>query len=700
MVILKPGRNDPCVCGSGKKYKKCCEAKSGLDSPAPRLSRQEAAPTPAECNQVAALFSAGRHEEMEHRARLLLERYPASGFVWKALSISLLVRGKEALPAFQKAAKFLPNDAEAQLNLGNALKNLGQLDQAVTSYRRALEIKPNYAEAHSNLGNALKNLGHLDRAVASYRRALEIKPDYAVAHSNLGNALNNLGLLDEAVASHRRALEIKPDYAEAHINLGVAFLGLGQLENSVASYRRALEIKPDLVEAHIGLGSALQDLGQLDDAMASFRRALEIKPDDAQAHSDLLLLHNYLCDQPAAVMLADARRFGDLAARQARPHTGWRNAPEAGKCLRVGWVSGDLRAHPVGYFVEGVMAELASSFSGRLELVAYSSHFHADVLTARIKACCHGWRSAAGLSDEALARQIRDDGIDILIDLAGHTAHNRLPMFAWKPAPVQATWLGFLGTTGVSAIDYLIADPWTLPVTEEENFNEKIWRLPETYLCFTPPSDDIPVSALPAGSDGFITFGCFNNLTKINNAVVALWARLLDSVPGSRLLLKVKQLDDPSARQDIVERFARQGIGEQRLILEGSVKQRVEHLATYQRVDIALDPFPYPGITTSAESLWMGVPVLTLAGQSFLSRQGVGILMNAGLPDWIAVDADDYVAKALAHASDLSRLATLRSGLRQQVLASPLFDAPRFAGNFEAALRGMWTHWCYQQGKK
>jgi predicted O-linked N-acetylglucosamine transferase (SPINDLY family) len=356
-----------------------------------------------------------------------------------------------------------------------------------------------------------------------------------------------------------------------------------------------------------------------------------------------------------------------------------------------------LRNHPVGFFVEDMLAALVSNASGRLEIFAYPNHFRTDAVSERIKACCQGWHSAVGLSDESLVRRIRDDDIDILIDLSGHTANNRLPMFAWKPAPVQASWLGYLGTTGVAAMDYLIADPRTLPETEEAHFTEKIWRLPETYLCFTPPEGDVQVSALPAIANGFITFGCFNNLTKINDAVVALWARVLASVPDSRLFLKAKQLRDASVLQNIVERFAMHGIDSRRLLLEGTVPQRSEHLMTFHRVDIALDPFPYPGITTSVESLWMGVPVLTLAGERFLSRQGVGLLMNAGLTEWIAADADDYVARAILHAGDMQRLAALRDGLRQRVLASPIFDAPRFARHFEIALRGMWQKWCDSQ---
>lgn len=306
------------------------------------------------------------------------------------------------------------------------------------------------------------------------------------------------------------------------------------------------------------------------------------------------------------------------------------------------------------------------------------------------------WRMVVGMSDEGLARTIHDDAIDILIDLSGHTDQTRLPVFAWKPAPVQASWLGYFATTGVATVDYFIADPWTAPAAIDAHFTEKILRLPETYLCFTPPDVDVPVTPLPALTTGTITFGCFNNLTKINDAVLALWARVLHAVPNSRLLLKTKQLNVPAVRQNLLNRFAQNGIAADRLILE-SAAPRAVLLAMYGNVDIALDPFPYPGGTTSVEALWMAVPVLSLAGDRFLSHLGESILHNAGLPDWIAADADDYVAKAVSHTNDLQKLAALRNGLRQQVLASPLFDAPRFAQHFENAMRDIWTTWCKQQ---
>lgn len=652
---MMPGRNDPCTCGSGKKYKKCCMDKA--DAAAPDYFIKSAAPTASECNRLIALFQAGQLAELEASARLMLERYADSGFVWNLLGASLQMQGKDGLQALQNAARFLPNDPVA----------------------------------HSNLGNALWKLGRLDEAAASYLRALQIKPDYAEAHYNLGNTQKELGLVEEEITSYRRAIVIRPDYAEAHNSLGNALRGIGQFEGAIASYLRAIEIKPDFAMAYNNLGNVLKDFGHFDGAVASYRRALEINPDYSDAYSNLLFALNFLPDQSPARMLDEARRYGEFVARKAQPFTSWNGASVPGRCLRIGLVSGDLRTHAVGYFLEGVLAALSAQAAGRLEIHAYSNHSSFDEVSERIKACCHGWRSVVRLPDAVLAHQIHDDDIDILLDISGHTAHNRLPVFAWKPAPIQAAWLGYFATTGVAAMDYLIADPWTLPETEETNFTEKIWRLPETRLCFTPPDVHIDVAPLPALADGCITFGCFNNLAKMNDQVVALWARVLASVPGSRLFLKARQLDEAAARQSVAERFAAHGIAAGRLVLEGA-ESREKYLAAYQRVDIALDPFPFTGGTTSAEALWMGVPVLTLAGERFLARQGVGLLMNAGLPEWIAADADDFVARAVAHAGDLQRLAARRMGLRQQVLASPIFDAPRFARHFEAALHGMWAN--------
>jgi len=624
----------------------------------------------------------------------LVEAHSNLGNVHKALGQS-----EHAVASYQQALALKPDLVEVYQNLGDALKSLGQLDLAAASYRQALALKPDLVEVHLCLGNTLIDLGQPAYAAISYQSALAFRPDYVEGLYNLGNALNDLGQFEDAVACYLRATALQPDYVKAHTNLGVAYSNLGQFDDAVVSLYQALQINPDFFEAHDNLGYALGALGQLDDALVCYRRALEIKPDYASCLSNLLFRLNCLPAETPLSLLLEAQRFGELAIRQVRPHSDLCNVADISRRLRVGLVSGDFGNHPVGYFIEGVLAALASNGADQMELIAYPSFFRDDALTKRIKLYFNGWYSVVGLSDERLAQRIRDDGIDILIDLSGHTSHNRLPLFAWKPAPVQVSWLGYFATTGLAAMDYLIADPWTVPESEEAHFTEKIWRLPETYLCFTPPDVDLPIRPLPALSNAYITFGCFNNLTKMNDAVVALWARVLLAVQGSCLYLKTKQLNDMTAQQRVIERFAAYGIDAGRLILEGA-SPRAELLATYNRVDIALDPFPYPGGTTSAEALWMGVPVLTLAGDRFLSHLGESIMQNAGLPDWIAADADDYVARAVAHAGDIPRLAALRNGLRQQVLVSPLFDAPRFARHFETALRGMWTQWCQQQQEK
>jgi len=599
----------------------------------------------------------------------------------------------ESIESYLRVLEIKPDYIEAYNNLGGSLKEIGQLDEAVEIYQRALEMMPNCAEILNNLGAVLRIQGKLNEAIACYQRGLEVKPNFPELINNLGTALKDLGQLNNALTHYQRSIEIKPDFAEAHYNLGLIFQTLWQSDNAINSYRRALKINPNHADSHNNLGAVLKDCGDMEAALVSIRRALEINPEYSSAHSNLLFIQNYMAGQSPSQLLAEAQRFGEVVARLARPYNTWSNSAEVNRCLRIGLVSGDLGDHPVGFFVDSVLSALAATNADRLEIFVYSNRFCSGEINERLKACCRRWYSAVGVSDKVLAQRIHEDTVDILIDLSGHTGLNRLPVFAWKPAPIQVSWLGYFATTGVTAIDYLIADPWTLPPSEEPHFTEAIWRLPETRLCFTPPNVAVDVSALPALNNGYLTFGCFNNLSKMNEDVVALWARVLTAVPNSRLLLKAPQLNDDTSHQDIAERFVFQGIESKRIILERP-SPRADYLAAYQRVDIALDPFPYPGGTTTVEALWMGVPVLTLTGERFLARQGVGLLMNAGLPDWVATDPDDYVARAVAHASDLQRLAALRSRLRAQVLASPIFDAPRFAKHFESALRDMWKIWC------
>ncbi len=605
----------------------------------------------------------------------------------------------KALTLYDTAIRLAPGFARSHLNRGNALAACEDLEGAVDAFSKALEIDPLYAGAHFNLGNAFMRLGKLGEARESYTHALKVSPDYVDAEVALGAVLEEQRLFENACAHYRRALALQPNYVQVHCNLGNALKKLNRFEEALASYRRAIELDANYVDAHNNMGTVLQDLGRLEEAKSSFLRALKLKPDSIDTQGNLLFLLNYCDPDPHYPTLLHARRYGELAAQKATPYTHWGVSIQPERCLRVGFVSGDFREHPVGFFLENALGLLVEKSIGRLECVAYSNHAFEDATTRRLRSYFQLWRSCVGLSDIALSKQVYDDAVDILIDLSGHTASNRLSMFAFKPAPVQVSWLGYFGTTGVAAMDYLLADPWTLLPSDESNFTERIWRLPETRLCFTPPAVDVHVARLPALDKGYVTFGCFNNLTKMTSPVVKLWSEVLRSVPGSRLLLKSPQLSESSVRMRIEEQFGSHGIDISRLLFEG-LSPRREYLAAYHRIDIALDPFPYTGGTTTMEALWMGVPVVTLAGDRFLSRQGVGLLANAGLSDWIADTAKEYVEIARSRASDLQSLSHLRLRLREQLLRSPILDASCFAQHFETALRDMWRAWCDQQAPK
>jgi predicted O-linked N-acetylglucosamine transferase (SPINDLY family) len=590
------------------------------------------------------------------------------------------------LDLIEKSIQLHPNAIYLN-NLGNMRGRACDLQGAIAAYRAALSLAPEYAEAHSNLGHTLREAGDPMAAIDCCAQATRLKPDLAQAWIHLGNALLDLGSDEGALESYVKALALQPNDANAHNNVGNILEKYGRAASAAESYQRALALEPGRASLHNNLGNVLRDQGLLDQAAASYRQAVALDPGFAQAHSNLLLLLNTRPDVSLREQFDEARTFGEHQSAKAQRLQHTPSASDAGRRLRVGFVSGDLNSHPVGFFLESVLGHLDRT---RIEPVAYATRKRDDAVSQRLMPQFGAWHDISRLDDATCARRIRDDAIDILVDLSGHTNHNRLPVFAWKPAPVQATWLGYFATTGLASIDYVIADRHVLPLDEASQFVEAPWHLPDSYLCFTPPPFDIAVGPLPASANGAITFGCFNHLVKLNDAVVALWARVLGAVHGSRLLLKTRQLDDPAVQQATLERFAAHGIDGARLVLEGQ-SPRAELLAAYNRVDIALDPFPYAGGTTSVEALWMGVPVLTRRGGRFLSHVGESIVNTAGLPDWIAGDDADYIAKAVRFSARRDELATLRCTLRERLLASPLCDAPRFARHLEDALHGMWA---------
>ena len=529
---------------------------------------------------------------------------------------------------------------------------LGQFDASAEAYRCVVGIKPGDFEAHYHLGTVLLNLDKLEAAIASFRRVLEIKPDHAKTHYNLGSILHERGRLAEAESSFRQALMIDRDYAEAYHELGLVLL----------------------------------KFARVDEAVASFRKSLEIKPDNIDTQSALLLALNYPYGNSPDSYLVEARQYGRMVSQKVKARWSSWQIDKRPERLRVGMVSGDLRNHPVGHFLQGMLAQLDHD---HIELIAYPTVRMEDKFSASVKPHFAAWKPLFGLDDEAAARLIHADGVHVLLDLSGHTAFNRLPVFAWKPAPVQATWLGYFATTGVAEMDYLLADVVGIPEAMQSHFTESIWYLPDTRLCFTPPAFDLSVASLPALQNGFITFGCFQNLAKVGDEVLEVWGRILAALPGAKLRMQARQLGEPAHVSKLLQRLQRYGVDTARVATHAPAR-REDYLAAHAEVDILLDTFPYPGGTTTCEALWMGVPTLTLAGGSMLARQGASLLTAAGLPEWVAASKEEYVAKAINMAADKAGLAALRAVLREQVLASPLFDAPRFARHFEESMWGMW----------
>jgi protein O-GlcNAc transferase len=600
-----------------------------------------------------------------------------------------LGRLDEAISCYRQALEKDPKNAEACLNIGAVLRDLGKPGEAEEWYRTALDLNPDDAIALFNMGNALRDQGKPEEAVAGYKRALALSPDCTAIYINLGNILRDMGNPEEAVAVYRKALEMEPESAETLINLGNAFKKMEKLDEAAAVYEQALQLRPDMAEAHYNLGTVFQDQCRMEEAVSCYRRVLALKEDHTTAHSNLLMNIQYDPAFTPEALLEEARAWERIQLEGIRIIPPPLNNPDPERRLRVGYVSGDLRRHPVGYFLDAV---LASHDTSRMEVFCYANQSFSDGLTLRLQQSACQWRDIFGKTDEAVADLIREDGIDILVDLAGHTARNRLLVFGRKPAPVQATWAGYVGATGLSAMDYLISDRHETPEGTDHWYGETVMRLPDCYVCYSPPEYAPSVAPLPARGNGFVTFGCFNNLAKINPGVVKLWTKLLREIPDARLLLVTKALGNRTVRGRYREMFAECGVSE-RVDFSGMVPHP-ELLARYGEVDIALDPFPYSGGLTTLESLWMGVPVITLGGDRFAARHSLSHLSAVGLPELIASDEDGYCAIATDLARDLPRLEALRSGLRERMAASPLCDGPRFTRNLEDAYRTMWRRWC------
>jgi protein O-GlcNAc transferase len=602
---------------------------------------------------------------------------------------------EKAEACYQHAIELDPNYAEAYSNLATTHLKFGRLAEAEASYRRLLQIDPDDADAHNNLGVTLQYMSRMAEAEANYRRAIQINPEHTNAHNNLGAAFLKSGRLTEAEASCRRALQINPDNADAHNNLGNTFKEQGRSAEAEASFRRALQINPNNADTHNNLGNILKDMSRMAEAEASYQRALGINPTFAKAHSNLLFLYSYQALLDPQKYLAQARKWEHASLprqdRQVARNRVFQRPPLVGRRLRVGYVSGDFRQHAVSYFIEQIFTHHDRS---RVELFAYSNNVMQDAVTKRLQALAEHWILITGVGDAAIRDRIEADGIDVLIDLSGHTANNRLGIFARRAAPVQAYYLGYFASTGLTEMDYWIGDDILTPPETDSHFSEQVWRLPRVSWSYD--GKDAPPPILRPTPDNTVWVGSFNQLGKLTAVTLALWAKVLHALQNGRMLLKTKELTDATNRQRILDVMNSHGIPPDRIELQdgSNTPGWREHMTYYNRLDIVLDPVgAMGGVTSTCDALWMGAPVITLKGDRVTSRATSAILNAIGHPEWIAHSEAEYLDKVVALARDEEQRKALRSSQRDRMARSSLCDAKNLTMTLEEAYFEMFNRW-------
>lgn len=616
-------------------------------------------------------------------------------FFNKGNACQALNRHEEALKCYEQALALKPDFYKAHNNRGNALRSLQRTEEALANYDAVLKKIPNNPEALNNKGAALRDLGRPSEALECLARALAQDPDYADAHINCGNAFSDLGQYSKAISCYETVIRINPSFVSAHTNLGHVLARMEKQEEALKKYETALSINPDFEEALFGrltiAGHIDSQSGRRGSAKSNYLKALTLRPADETAYSNWL----FFCALDPALdpgeYLANARGW-EMACisahdRDAAKSKTFLQTPLAGRRLRVGYVSGDFRRHAVATFIEPVFANHDKT---RIEIYCYYNNALRDEVTNRFAAYADHWVDCLGLPDRTLAERIFADGIDILVDLAGHSALNRLSMFALKPAPIQITYLGYPGTSGLTAIDYRLTDAYADPPGSDACYTETLLRLPDSLCCYRPSQAMPEITASPAQENGYVTFGSFNSFNKVNDPCVELWARILRAVPASRLLMLT--VPEGLARQRLTEHFGVLGVTGERLEFCGKLTQTDFFLAC-RRADIALDPIAVTGGTTTCESLWLGIPVVVQIGERFRTRVGYSFLNAAGMSEFAAETAEDYVRIATNLAHDLPRLAETRAGLRARMASSSLVDEAGFTRNLEKIYLEIWDHW-------
>jgi predicted O-linked N-acetylglucosamine transferase (SPINDLY family) len=596
---------------------------------------------------------------------------------------------KEAEQLYRRILAQQPEHSDAMHNLGVLAHQTGRNVEAIEHLSRAIGRRPGDAQAFNNLGNAFKGVGRFDEAIAAYHKAISMRPAYAEAHYNLAGLLSQRGELGAAIAAYEQAISLRPDFVEAYSNLGSVLCGEGRTDEAIAAFNRAIEIKATPAAYH-NLGNAFSRAGQIDRAIACYRRAIGMKPDDASIDASLMYALPYDPAQDRQSIAYELRRWDRQHAQPLRKFILPPSVDhDLNRRIRIGYVSPDFRDHVVAH---NLLPLFRQHDRQQFEITCYAQLGGHDEMTDEFVKLADRWRETAGRTDQQVAEQIREDRIDILVDLAMHTAQSRLLVFARKPAPVQVTFAGYPGSTGLTTMDYRLSDPYLDPLGMDESvYSERTIRLPDSFWCYEPvDARDIEVNPLPAMQANAVTFGCLNKFCKVNDGVLRLWARVLREIDHSRLLLLT---DEGSHRHRTLEHLAGEGIAGERIDFVPRQSRR-EYLRLYHRIDIGLDTFPYNGHTTSLDSFWMGVPVVTLMGQTPVSRAGWCQLSNLHLEELAAQTPEQFVGIAAALARDLPRLQALRVGLRSRMEESPLMDGRRFASNIEAAYRQMWRACC------
>ena len=637
---------------------------------------------------------AGQHKLALQFFQQALQRGGASVALWCRIGEcwEQLKDFQRADGAYVAAIELDPTASEPYLKASELARRTSLLAARVGQAATARELSHAAYQYLYSLGARQVHRGEWHEAEAAFLKARAIEPANWSVHVDLGQCLYRTARHRAAEESIREGLRLAPRQAMAHYHLGIVLLRQGRPSEAEEPLRAAVTLDPALAQARTALAEAIRLQGRVEEAETLYRAAAAADP---EAERGLYLSGPVYEEAGADEIHRRHRAWGERVVAAARPSADeaapFANARDPGRRLRVGYLSPDFKTHSVAYFIEPL---LACHDRDTVEPVCYAEVASPDATTERLKALAGLWRPTTRLDDAALRRQIREDGIDILIDLAGHTDGNRLRALAIRPAPVVASWLGYPTTTGLATVDWRITDAVADPPGAEAQHVERLLRLDGGFLCFRPPEEAPDVAPLPAAAAGRVTFGSFNNLLKVTPAVVAAWAALLRAVPGSRLLLKALLLRDPAAQKRLHGLFAAHGIPAERVELRGGTNDQASHLAMYGEVDLALDTFPYNGTATTCEALWMGVPVVTLAGDRHAARVGRSLLHRVGLDELVHADVAGYVACAARLAGDLPGLAARRAGLRRQVAGSALCDGPGFARAFEAGLRRMWAGWC------